>query len=86
MEKNLLYKDKQLSTDGVQLLLVKAGVEGKGKIKVRAKGPQLPIPSLPFAATPSLEVQLRNSAGGCWSSTFDTAEARNEEERFQAKY
>lgn len=86
LEKNLLYKDKQLSTDGVQLLLVKAGVEGKGKIKVRAKGPQLPIPSLPFAATPSLEVQLRNSAGGCWSSTFDTAEARNEEERFQAKY
>lgn len=66
-----------------------AGVSGKSKVKLKAKGENLslPTPSSPttaFDLEPNLQVQLFNSDGECWSSEFVAAK-KNEAEKFKTK-
>lgn len=76
--KGLLYKDKDLSSDGVQLIKLLGGDEGKSKILVKAKNNakkgQLDMPvgiSAALAGSTSATVQLHGSAPeGCYSATL----------------
>ena len=76
--KGFLYKDKDLSSDGVQLIKLLGGDEGKSKILVKAKNNakkgQLDVPvgiSAALAGSTSATVQLHGSAPeGCYSTTL----------------
>jgi len=54
---------------------------GKGKIKVKGKGDNLSLPTLPLA-TP-VRVQLVHTTPNCWEATF-SASTRNDGEIFKA--
>jgi hypothetical protein len=79
-----LYRDKALDPDGLQKITLKAGAAaGKGKITVKGKGTNLPLPTLPLV-TP-VEVQLVHvSSPTCWTATFSTS-SRNDTGLFKAK-
>jgi len=67
-------KDKDLAPEGVAQLILKAGIAGKAQIRVKGKGANLVIPSLPLAQP--VTVQLGNTAGVCWEAVY-SAPARN---------
>lgn len=85
------YKDNTLSADGVQKAKIKAGLTGKSKAELKAKGVNLPLPTSAtafqfFNADERVTVQLVNSDGKCWSSEFGVDDIqRNRVDRFQAK-
>ena len=47
--KTLSYSDKARTPDGIQQMLVKVGPAGKSKIKLRGRGENLTLPSLPLS-------------------------------------
>jgi cysteine-rich repeat protein len=77
------YKNKDATPDGLFLLNLKEGVEGKAKITLKGKGPALHV-SLPMEQDPNLTVQLVNSAGLCWDADFSAA-TKNDTKQFKAK-
>src|SRR5205823_331505 len=77
------YKDPAAAAEGVRQVVLKAGSAGRSKIQVRAQGATLALPSVPFAQDPTLTVQLRSSAGGCWDGSYSTPARRNDGEQFK---
>ncbi len=69
--KGYSYKDKDRTPDGLDKVLLKAGLAGKAKALVKGKGPNLPAFPLPLPL-PAV-VQLQSETGGCWESTFYAA-------------
>ncbi|MBU6283564.1 hypothetical protein KGQ64_15095, partial [bacterium] len=65
------YKDDDLTPDGMQLLKLKAGTAGSSNVQAKGKGALLPDPSYPLALP--VVVQLLDSSGDCWESTFGNA-------------
>jgi hypothetical protein len=62
-----VYKDKDLTPFGIAQLTLKAGLDGKAKIQLKAKGNNIPMPVVGDPMT----VQLRNlTTGQCFTSTF----------------
>jgi hypothetical protein len=61
---------------------MKAGVAGKSRITLRAKGAKLPMPTLPLAQ--AVAVQLKNDAEECWGATYSTFQ-RNEAGQYKAR-
>jgi YVTN family beta-propeller protein len=45
-----------------------AGRSGRGRVSIKAKGPQVILPDLPF--TFPLRLQIATSDGSCWEATF----------------
>jgi hypothetical protein len=82
--KGFNYKDKDRSPDGLDKVLLKAGLAGKAKALVKGKGgnlPDLPLP-LPLPAV----VQLQSENGKCWESTFYAAgQQANDSTQFKGK-
>jgi cytochrome c peroxidase len=81
------YTDRDLTPDGIRKIKAKAGVEGKSKIILKARGIELMnsplgLPELPVDL-PML-VQLQAAGGGCWEATYTDAD-RNEVGRFSAE-
>ena len=76
------FKDKTRSPGGAQVAKIKAGEEGKTKLKLKGKGGNLSMPvlglSLPVTA------QLRNSEGACWGATFSSP-TKNDPDSFKSK-
>jgi hypothetical protein len=69
------YADKELDPHGVVRVKLKAGALGKGRAKVVARGPSLPVPGLPLDGP--VRVQLRSSEGACFEATFTTSKQNN---------
>ncbi len=69
------YKDGELSPDGVQQLLLRAGIDGKAKIILKAQGTPLDDPA--FALTQPITVQLRNDEGVCWEAEYSAPALKN---------
>lgn len=66
------YKNKVTNAVGVASFAIKSGVDGKASLKVKAKGANLTMPTMPFS-TP-VKAQVINSANPvCWTATFSTA-------------
>ena len=81
--KGFKYKDKLKTADGVMKVKLRAGVPGKGKAIVKAKGPNLP--PLPLPMTGPVIAQLQNSEGGCWGATYDALIKKNNVKIFKAR-
>ncbi len=80
-----LYKDKDTTPHGVKTVVLREGVDGRGRIVVKGKGSLLPMPGLPLPQSPRVIVQLVNTAGGCWTSEFSSPALRNDEKMFRDK-
>jgi hypothetical protein len=67
--KGFRYVDRDLTPDGLQQVLLKAGPTGKAQIVVKGRGNDLQAPSLSVMNLP-VRVQLVNGGGACWEATF----------------
>ena len=76
------YNDKQFTPDGLQQVLLKAGIATKSKILVKGKGDNLPMPTLPL--TLPVRVQLKSQSGVCWEASYSTS-TKNQSDQFRAK-
>jgi hypothetical protein len=54
------------------------------RAKVSVKGKEVALPTLPLTLQPEVVLQLSNSEGQCWQSSFSVAK-ENDESRFTAK-
>jgi hypothetical protein len=73
-----LYKDKTLAAAGLSQIKLKGNpIPGKALLQVKGKGPNLPVPTMPFAQDPSVIMQLANDAGVCWETTFTLPATKN---------
>jgi hypothetical protein len=77
------YVDRDLTPDGVQQLVLKAGTAGKSKIMLKGRGANLKTPALPISHLP-VKVQLNNTVGECWTATYGTT-LKNQTGMFKAK-
>lgn len=63
------YADRTVGGDGVQRLALQAGVDGKARVALVARGAGLHLPSLATLVSP-LTIQLRSATGACWSARY----------------
>ena len=66
--RGFVYRDGALGNDGLQRIVLRAGVDGRAKIIVRAKGQGLGVPGLGDLLSP-VTVQLRNGSV-CWGAQY----------------
>jgi ELWxxDGT repeat protein len=79
------YTNSVGSPEGITKLTLTQGLTpGRAKITLKGKGVSLPPLPLPLAQDPAVTVQLKNTAGGCWTADFGTAIV-NDPRRFKAK-
>ena len=79
------YAEKTGRADGIVGLTLKEG-PGKAQIAVKAKGATLRTPTLPFAATTGVTVQLFRTEGlECWETTFPAPAGTNTPSAFKDK-
>lgn len=65
----LTYSDRYRNPDGLASITLKAGASEKSELRVKGAGPNLSaVPALPW--TPPVVVQVVNSDGECWDTTF----------------
>ncbi len=69
--------------DGIDRVELKAEGGANGSVRVLASGQLVDLPDLPVPDDVDLHVQLHNSAGHCWSSTFHDPR-RNSEHVYKA--
>ncbi len=81
----LKYADKDATPDGVTQLSLRPGVDGKAQIQLKARGLTLAVPTLPFAQSPAIVVQLHSTTGACWSQTYGAPAGRNDGGQFKDK-
>lgn len=62
------YRDGELTPDGLSLVLLKAGPEGKAKILVEGRGAHLRMPALGSMTSP-VTAQLTNGRT-CWEAVY----------------
>ena len=84
------YKGRGANADGVETVILKAGLLGRAKLLVKAKGAGLGLPPpvsavRQFAQDPTVRVQLVNTAGGCWEASFGFPAFRNTPGTFKDK-
>jgi hypothetical protein len=69
--KGYSYSDKELAADGVQKIMYRGGSDGKSKVLLKAKGPNLPSGIAEQIENSSqATVQLHSSDGVCLSLTL----------------
>jgi hypothetical protein len=80
------FKDKELTPDGAQLLLLKEGYEdGDAGIVFKGKGVNLDMPNLLALGGP-IDVNLHKASGGvCWGATYSGPPTKNDGETFKDK-
>jgi hypothetical protein len=82
-----LYKDKSLTNDGIMLVKLKSGADGKAKVLVKGKGGNVPVPTPVgpglFAQDTAVIVQLVNSDGTCWEADFSAPATGNDSKGFK---
>ena len=77
------YTDRDADPDGLRLVRLMAGPEGKARINVRGKGANLDMPALPLV--PPVTVQLQASNGECWKAEYEEFIQENQADCFKAK-
>jgi cysteine-rich repeat protein len=76
--KGYSYRSKTGAPSGTTSLTVRSGAAGKARIGLKGKSAALAVPSLPLAQDPAVTVQLKTSAGVCWSQTYAAPARRND--------
>jgi len=84
--KGFTYEDDAGTSDGIQKIVLQAGVEGKAKVLVKGKGANLPDPPAGPLALP-LTVQLvNNTTSACFEGVYASTDVvANGAEKFKAK-
>jgi cysteine-rich repeat protein len=77
-----VYRSRWGNPFGVVTLSLYTSSAGKAGLRFRARGPKIPLPSLPLQQDPSVVVELRNSAGSCWQATMSAPALRSDVSRF----
>ncbi len=80
------YKDADATPDGVTSGTFKAGAAGKASIQIKARGPALTLPPLPFVQQPAVTAQLQNDDGACWTTTFAAPATRNDGQQLKDRF
>ncbi len=70
------YRDAELTPDGIARLDVGASALGKGKIRMRGRGPVVTVPPLGFAAPVTVRM-LRSEAPACWQAVYSNPTAND---------
>jgi hypothetical protein len=83
------YKDNSAAADGITRLKLQPGTENRSKLGLVAKGADLKLPApvstqRMFWLEPFVTVQLVNSDGECFTTSFASAET-NQPTRFTAQ-
>ena len=79
------YGNRAGTPAGVLSATLKVGAApGVASIKLKGRGPHLPLLTLPLRKDPKVVVALRNSAGACWEADYSTAQ-RTDVTQFRAK-
>jgi hypothetical protein len=81
--KGYKYKDLDGLPHDLDSMTLKAGLDGKAKITLKGKGPNIPMPALGSFALP-LTIQMQSGNGACWEATT-TAPDANTTSLFKAK-
>jgi pectate lyase len=79
----LRYRSRAGLPDGITKVGIRTGIAGKSRVTVDARAETFAVPSLPFSQQPELTVQLRNSAGRCWTQSYSAPARNNDGERFK---
>ena len=80
------YKDKLLSQHGLAQVKMKEGlIAGKAQIQVKGKGASLPVPTLPLAQDSKVTIQINNTDGACWTTSFSAPATKNQADQFKDK-
>jgi hypothetical protein len=83
--KGFAYRDRDAASDGLEKVLMLTGDEGRSKIIVKGRGPDLQLPTLPLASYEGLIVQLVNGNGRCWESRYSAPARKNDTGKFKEK-
>jgi hypothetical protein len=78
--KGFAYRDP-LAPAGLAEIRLKAGADGRAKIRVVGKGEHLGLTSLPLPLP--ISVQLRADNGTCWEAHYSAAGVKQDERRFR---
>lgn len=81
--KRFEYKNRDLDPDGLRLMRLQEGNEGKARITVRAKGEHIGMPQLPLDLP--VRVQVQASTNQCWEATYEQFVIRNNAVELKAK-
>ena len=69
--------------EGIALLTLIAGPDGRAQIRLKAMGTNLDLPALPLDDAPAITVQLTNARGVCWEAEFTAPAAANDATQFR---
>lgn len=82
--KGFKYGGPPTAAEGVSMVTLVSGDDGKSSISIAGRGPALPPADLPRSLPVRLQLQASN--GSCWQSVFSSAGVRrNDGARFKAK-
>jgi hypothetical protein len=82
--KGFSYKDSLRTNNGIDKIVLKAGLDGKAKTQLKGKGANLP--TLPLPLTLPAIVQLQSPGNACFEATFDTpGMSQNDGTQFKGK-
>jgi hypothetical protein len=77
------YQNRFLNPDGIRLIKLRAGPEGKASVKVKGRGSNLGLPDLPLVLP--VTAQLQASNGECWNAEYSTFVSKNVAAQFLAR-
>ncbi len=66
-------------------ITLQAGAAGRARISLTGRGTSLVMPPLPLNQSPTVTVQLSNSAGICWSAEYSAPALTNTGTKFKDK-
>jgi hypothetical protein len=84
----LRYSDRRATNDGLQLMVLRGGAPGKGRITVKARGVYLamPTPASPTALlrqAPRVRVQFVTTGSVCWEALYGPGAIRSTVDQFK---
>jgi hypothetical protein len=68
----LKYRGRRALLEGIQKIDLRTSLGGD-RIKLKGKGVNLSLPSLPLQQDPAVTVQLVNTEGNCWEAVYTSA-------------
>jgi hypothetical protein len=79
------FTSKAGTPNGVIAAKLRAGVQDKAQVQVKAKGINVPLPALQLTLPVTVQLLIGDANGtNCWQSTF-TTQVRNDAKQFKAK-
>ncbi len=82
--KGFAYKDGDRTPNGVDKVLLKAGLSAKAKVQIKGRGPNLPTLPLPLALPATVQLQSEN--GTCFQGVFSAPHVQaNDGTQFKGK-